>query len=167
MTKLPYRIGFGYDIHRLVVGRKLILGGVEIPSKLGLGGHSDADCLTHALADAILGACGLPDIGHQFPNTDPSIEGIDSQEILRKAADLAKQEGYTVGNIDSCIIAETPKISPFLAQMKNAIGHTLGITHDRIGIKATTHEKIGALGASEGIAAHAVCMLYETRSLKE
>lgn len=160
MSKLPYRIGFGYDIHRLVTDRKLVLGGVEIPGTLGLDGHSDADCLTHALADAILGACGLPDIGHQFPNTDPSIEGIDSQVILSKAAELALQAGYSVGNIDSCIIAETPKISPYIRQMKAVIGKTLNISQDCIGIKATTQEKIGSLGASKGIAAHAVCMLY-------
>lgn len=161
MSKLPYRIGFGYDIHRLVTDRKLILGGVEIPSELGLDGHSDADCLTHALADAILGACGLPDIGHQFPNTDPSIEGIDSQEILKKAAELAHEAGYLVGNIDSCVIAETPEISPYIHQMKAVIGNTLNISQDRIGIKATTQEKIGSLGASKGIAAHAVCMLFQ------
>lgn len=160
MSKLPYRIGFGYDIHRLVINRKLVLGGVEIPGKVGLDGHSDADCLTHALADAILGACGLPDIGHQFPNTDPSIEGIDSQVILNKAAELALQTGYSVGNIDACIIAETPKISPYIGQMKAVIGKTLNISPDCIGIKATTQEKIGSLGASKGIAAHAVCMLY-------
>ncbi len=160
MSKLPYRIGFGYDIHRLVTDRKLILGGVEIPSEWGLEGHSDADCLTHALADAILGACGLPDIGHQFPNTDPSIEGINSQEILKKASELAHEAGYSIGNIDSCVIAETPKISPYIHLMKAMIGNTLNISQDCIGIKATTQEKIGSLGASKGIAAHAVCMLF-------
>ena len=141
MTDLPYRIGFGYDIHRLVENRKLVLGGVEIPSDLGLEGHSDADCLTHALADAILGACGLPDIGHQFPNTDPEIEGIDSQLILKKSAELAAEKGYQVGNIDSCIIAEKPKIAPYIDPMKAVIGATLGLGADQIGIKATTQEK--------------------------
>jgi 2-C-methyl-D-erythritol 2,4-cyclodiphosphate synthase len=159
MTDLPYRIGFGYDIHRLVIDRKLILGGVEIPGDLGLEGHSDADCLTHALADAILGACGLPDIGQLFPNTDPSIEGIDSQIILKKAAQLAADKGYEIGNVDSCIIAEKPKIADFVDAMKAVLANTLEITPDRIGIKATTQEKIGALGAGEGIAAHAVCLL--------
>jgi 2-C-methyl-D-erythritol 2,4-cyclodiphosphate synthase len=163
MTDLPYRIGFGYDIHRLVIGRKLILGGVEIPGDLGLEGHSDADCLTHALADAILGACGLPDIGQLFPNTDPSIEGIDSQIILKKAAQLAADKGYEIGNVDSCIIAEKPKIADFVDAMKAVLANTLEITPDRIGIKATTQEKIGALGAGEGIAAHAVCLLTANR----
>ena len=159
MTDLPYRIGFGYDIHRLVTGRKLILGGVEISGEFGLEGHSDADCLTHAIVDAILGACGLPDIGHQFPNTDPSIEGIDSQSILKKSAELAADKGYEIGNIDSCIIAEKPKISAHIEAMKQVLGNTLGLAQDCIGIKATTQEKIGALGSGEGIAAHAVCLL--------
>ncbi|MCZ6674261.1 MAG: 2-C-methyl-D-erythritol 2,4-cyclodiphosphate synthase [Verrucomicrobia bacterium] len=163
MTDLPYRIGFGYDIHRLVTGRKLILGGVEILGEMGLEGHSDADCLTHALADAILGACGLPDIGHQFPNTDPSIEGINSQLILRKAADLAAEAGYQIGNIDACVIAEKPRISPYIDAMKSTLSSTLQITPGRIGIKATTQEKIGALGASQGIAAHAVCLLLASK----
>jgi 2-C-methyl-D-erythritol 2,4-cyclodiphosphate synthase len=159
MSNLPYRIGFGYDIHRFASERRLILGGVEIPNEQGLEGHSDADCLTHALADAILGACGLPDIGHQFPNTDPAIEGIDSQIILKKAATLAAGQGYEIGNLDSCIIAEKPKISPYIDAMKAVLSNTLGIPRDCIGIKATTQERIGALGAGEGIAAHAVCLL--------
>lgn len=161
MTHLPYRIGFGYDIHRLVADRKLVLGGVEIPSEFGLDGHSDADCLTHAIADAILGACSLPDIGHQFPNTDPEIEGIDSQIILAKSAALAAEKGYRIGNIDSCLIAEKPKIAPYIDDMKKIIGKTLDLPGDCIGIKATTQEKLGSLGAGEGIAAHAVCMLYK------
>ncbi|MDA0349428.1 MAG: 2-C-methyl-D-erythritol 2,4-cyclodiphosphate synthase [Verrucomicrobia bacterium] len=159
MSKLPYRIGFGYDIHRFAPDRKLVLGGVEIPCDQGLEGHSDADCLTHALADAILGACGLPDIGHQYPNTDPAIEGIDSQIILAKAAQLAYDAGYSIGNIDSCIIAEKPKVSPFIDAMKAVLSKTLKIPAGCIGIKATTQERIGALGAGEGIAAHAVCLL--------
>lgn len=161
MTDLPYRIGFGYDIHRLVSGRRLVLGGVEIPSDVGLEGHSDADCLTHAIADAILGACGLPDIGHQFPNDDPAIEGIDSQIILKKSAELAAEKGYTLGNIDSCLIAERPKIAGFIHQMKDVLGKTLDLKPDQIGIKATTQEKLGSLGAGEGIAAHAVCLLLK------
>ena len=161
MTDLPYRIGFGYDIHRLVSGRRLVLGGVQIPSDVGLEGHSDADCLTHAIADAILGACGLPDIGHQFPNTDPDIEGIDSQIILKKSADLAAERGYRIGNIDSCLIAEKPKIAPFIDPMKSILGKTLGLNADQIRIKATTQEKLGSLGAGEGIAAHAVCLLLK------
>jgi 2-C-methyl-D-erythritol 2,4-cyclodiphosphate synthase len=161
MTELPYLIGFGYDIHRLVPERKLILGGVEIPSEVGLDGHSDADCLSHAMADAILGACGLADIGHQFPNTDPGIEGIDSQIILKKAAEMVADKGYQVGNMDCCIIAEKPKISAYIDAMKEILGNTLKLTPDRIGIKATTQEQIGGLGAGEGIAAHAVCLLFK------
>ena len=161
MSDRPYRIGFGYDIHRLVPGRKLILGGVEIPGDMGLDGHSDADCLSHAIADAILGACGLPDIGHQFPNTDPTLQGINSQVILKKARDLASGKGYHVGNVDCCIIAETPKISPYIAEMKEILGKTMDLPSDCIGIKATTQEKLGALGAGEGIAAQAVCLLYK------
>jgi 2-C-methyl-D-erythritol 2,4-cyclodiphosphate synthase len=160
MTDLPYRIGFGYDIHRLVPDRPLILGGVEIPSELGLEGHSDADCLTHAIADDILGACGLPDIGHQFPNTDPAIAGINSQIILKKAAELAAMKGYQLGNVDSCIIAEKPKVAAYVEEMKTTLAETLNIPVDRIGIKATTQEGIGSLGAGVGIAAHAVCLLF-------
>lgn len=160
MPDTPYRIGTGYDIHRLVPGRRLILGGVEIPGGLGLEGHSDADCLIHAIADAILGACGLPDIGHLFPNTDPEIEGIDSRIILAKATGLAEEKGFRVGNIDSTLIAEKPKLAPHIPAMKEALAETLRLPAGNIGIKATTQEKIGALGAGEGIAAHAVCLLY-------
>lgn len=162
MPEIAYRVGTGYDIHRLVSGRRLVLGGVEIPSDLGLDGHSDADCLTHAIADAILGACGLPDIGHQFPNTDPDIAGIDSQVILAKAAALALEKGFHIGNVDSTLIAEKPKIAPHIPAMKAALAKTLNLSTDAVGIKATTQEKIGALGAGEGIAAHAVCLLYRS-----
>ncbi|MBH53820.1 MAG: 2-C-methyl-D-erythritol 2,4-cyclodiphosphate synthase [Opitutaceae bacterium] len=160
MKAHAYRIGIGYDIHRLVPNRKLVLGGVEIPSELGLDGHSDADCLTHAIADAILGACALPDIGNQFPNTDPDITGINSQIILKKAQEIASKSGFQVGNLDASIIAEKPKISPYINEMKSVLADTLRISTDQIGIKATTQEKIGALGAAEGIAAHAVCTVY-------
>ncbi len=159
MTAPPYRIGFGYDIHRLVAGRPLVLGGVEIESELGLEGHSDADCLTHAMADAILGACGQRDIGHHFPNVDPGIEGINSQVILKTSVAIARKKGYHIGNIDTCIIAEKPKIGPYLDRMKSTLAATLGVAPDCIGIKATTSEKLGSLGASKGIAAHAVCLL--------
>ena len=159
MTSPPYRIGFGYDVHRLVAGRPLILGGVPIKSERGLEGHSDADCLTHAIADAILGACGERDIGYHFPNSDPACEGLDSQIILQKAVVLAERKGCRIGNIDTCVIAEKPIIGPYLDRMKATLSQTMDLAPDRIGIKATTNEKLGALGASEGIAAHAVCLL--------
>ena len=159
MNPPSYRIGFGYDIHRLVAGRPLILGGVQIESEVGLEGHSDADCLTHAVADAILGACGERDIGHHFPNTNPDFEGLDSQIILQEAAAKARQKGYRIANIDTCVIAEKPKIGAYLDGMKSTLSATLDLAPDRIGIKATTNERLGSLGASEGIAAHAVCLL--------
>ena len=158
---LPFRVGLGYDIHRFAEGRPLVLGGVTIPNETGLDGHSDADCLTHALADAILGALGLPDIGHFFPNDDPTIRGIDSQEILRRAAAEAQQRGYRIGNVDIAVIAEKPKLAPHLNAMKSALSQSLGIPADRIGLKATTNEKIGDLGRALGIATHATCLLIQ------
>lgn len=159
MKPLPFRIGLGYDIHRFTKDRPLVLGGVNIPHDRGLDGHSDADCLTHALADAILGALGLPDIGHFFPNDDPVIKGIDSQMILARAVKEALQRGYTVGNVDIAIIAEEPKIAPYIEEMKAVLSTTLGIETGAIGLKATTNEKIGDLGKAAGIAAHATCLL--------
>lgn len=153
------RIGYGYDIHRFVEGRPLILGGVEIPSPKGLDGHSDADVLVHALADAIFGACGLPDIGVWFANDDPDIAGIDSLKILAKAVDEAAKQGLCVGNIDSALIAEFPKISPHLESMKKRLAPVLKVETSAIGIKATTQERIGALGQGAGIAAQAVVLL--------
>jgi len=157
--KIPFKVGLGYDIHRFGQGRKLILGGVEIPNEEGLDGHSDADCLTHALADALLGALGLPDIGHFFPNDDASIQGIDSQEILRKSVAEAKARGYRVANVDIAVIAEKPKLAPYVQQMKEVLAKNLEISPDCVGLKATTNEKIGDLGKGCGIAAHAICML--------
>lgn len=157
------RIGFGYDIHRFAEGRRLVLGGVEIPSPKGLDGHSDADVLVHALADAVLGACGLSDIGTWFPNDDPSIAGIDSIEILAKAIDEAQKQGFGVGNVDAALIAESPKISPHLEAMKQRLAPILGVELNAVGIKATTHERIGALGRGEGIAAQAVVLLTRPR----
>ena len=159
MDTLPYRIGYGYDIHSFQEGRKLILGGVEIPSEVGLIGHSDADVLSHAIADAILGACGLKDIGYYFPNTDPNIEGISSLKIIEKAVSEADNTGYVVGNVDCTLIAEKPKIGPHINTIKSALGTVLNITPDRIGIKATTNEGIGDLGRAEGMAAQAACLL--------
>ena len=158
MTNL--RIGHGYDVHRLVEGRKCIIGGVEIPSKLGLLGHSDADVLTHALADSILGALALPDIGFYFPPTDPNCEGIDSQEILKKAVAEAARLGYKVGNVDCSIIAETPKILPHVAAMKKVLAKSLGVSPEDVGVKATTNEKMGWEGDKQGIGVHAVSLLY-------
>lgn len=156
---LPFRVGLGYDIHRFKEGRQLVLAGVQIPHNKGLDGHSDADCLTHALADSVLGALGLADIGHFFPNDDPACKGMDSQQILSRAVAEAKSRGYRVGNVDIAVIAEEPKIAPYLDAMKNRLAQTLGIAVTEVGLKATTNEKVGDLGRSAGIAAHAVCLL--------
>lgn len=157
---LPYRIGFGYDIHRFASeGTYVVLGGVKIPHGRALDGHSDADCLTHALADAVLGALALPDIGHFFPDDDPAIKGIDSQRILARAVDEARRRGYVIGNVDATLIAEAPRIAPHIDAMKKALGRTMDIERDRIGLKATTNETLGALGSGNGIAAQAVCLL--------
>jgi 2-C-methyl-D-erythritol 2,4-cyclodiphosphate synthase len=145
--------GIGYDVHRLVADRPLVLGGVEIPHQLGLDGHSDADVLCHAIADALLGAAGEPDIGHLFPNTDPSIRGISSLEILRRVRALLDEKSIRLHNIDATLIAEEPKISPHLALMKERVGTALGLSPRRIGIKATTNESMGFLGRGEGMAA--------------
>jgi 2-C-methyl-D-erythritol 2,4-cyclodiphosphate synthase/2-C-methyl-D-erythritol 4-phosphate cytidylyltransferase len=157
------RVGLGYDIHRLQEGRELVLGGVKIESDVGLEGHSDADVLVHAIADAILGGCGLPDIGHYFPNTDPSIAGISSLEILKQARKEAKKAGMTIVNVDASLIAEHPKLSPYVARMKTVLAKTLKLQPMDIGIKATTQEKIGSLGRGDGIAAHAVATLKGIR----
>ncbi len=145
--------GIGYDVHRLVADRPLVLGGVQIPHPLGLDGHSDADVLCHAIADAILGAAGEPDIGHLFPNTDPSIRGISSLEILRRVRAVLEEKSIRLHNIDATLIAEEPKISPHLTLMKERVGAALGLTPGRIGIKATTNESLGFLGRGEGMAA--------------
>ena len=150
------RVGFGYDIHRLVTGRKLVLGGVEIPHSRGLEGHSDADVLSHAIADALLGAIGERDIGHHFPNTDASIKGIDSQEILQRVQAILTAKRFAIVNIDSTIVAEEPKVGPHLLKMRAKLAQTLYLPVDTIGIKATTNEGLGALGRGEAIAAFAV-----------
>jgi 2-C-methyl-D-erythritol 2,4-cyclodiphosphate synthase len=149
-------VGIGYDVHRFAEGRKLILGGVEIPHTHGLDGHSDADVLCHAIADAILGAIGERDIGHHFPNNDPAIRGMSSLEIVRKAAELVGVCGGRINNVDSSLIAEAPKIGPHLAAMKDNLARVLGIEARRVGIKATTNEQMGFIGRGEGIAATAV-----------
>ncbi len=145
--------GIGYDVHRLVAGRPLVLGGVEIPHPLGLEGHSDADVLCHAIADAILGAAGEPDIGHLFPNTDPAIRGISSLEILRRVRSVLEEKSIRLHNIDATLIAEEPKISPHLTLMKERIGAALNLPVTRVGIKATTNESLGFTGRGEGMAA--------------
>ncbi len=148
--------GIGYDVHRFIEGRPLILGGVEIPHTHGLDGHSDADVLAHAIADAVLGAIGERDIGFHFPNSDQSIRGISSLEILRKAAALVTKKGGRIVNIDSTLIAEEPKISPHVAAMRANLAAALGLESPRVGVKATTNEGMGFLGRGEGIAAMAV-----------
>jgi 2-C-methyl-D-erythritol 2,4-cyclodiphosphate synthase len=148
--------GLGYDIHRFAEGRALVLGGVEIPHDRGLEGHSDADVLSHAIADAVLGAIGEQDIGHHFPNTDPSIRGISSLEILEKAANLARSRGARINSIDATVIAEAPKISPHVFPMRERIAAALGLPAARVAVKATTNEGLGAIGRGEGIAAMAV-----------
>jgi 2-C-methyl-D-erythritol 2,4-cyclodiphosphate synthase len=145
--------GIGYDVHRLVADRPLVLGGVEIPHPLGLDGHSDADVLCHAIADAVLGAAGEPDIGHLFPNTDPTIRGISSLEILRRVRSVLDGKSIRLHNIDATLIAEEPRIAPHLAEMKNRVGAALGLSPSRVGIKATTNESMGFLGRGEGMAA--------------
>ena len=151
-----FRCGIGYDAHRLVSGRKLILGGVKIPHPRGLEGHSDADVLSHAVADAILGALGAGDIGKHFPNTEESIRGISSIEILRHVATIAAQKNARVVNVDATVLAEAPKISPHIAAMQEKIADALGVKANAISIKATTNEGLGAIGRSEGMAAIAV-----------
>ncbi|MBC7822213.1 MAG: 2-C-methyl-D-erythritol 2,4-cyclodiphosphate synthase [Planctomycetaceae bacterium] len=149
-------VGIGYDVHRLVAGRKLILGGIEIPHSMGLDGHSDADVLAHAIADALLGAIGERDIGHHFPNTDESIRGISSLKILERVAELIASKGARIANIDSTLIAEAPKIGPHIAAMRSALADSLHISSEHVGIKATTNELLGFIGRGEGIAAQAI-----------
>lgn len=145
--------GIGYDVHRLVIDRPLFLGGVKLEHPLGLEGHSDADVLCHAIADALLGAAGEPDIGHLFPNTDPSIRGISSLEILRRVRAYLSERGVKIHNVDATVIAEEPRLSPHVAAMKENVGAALGLPPTRVGIKATTNESMGFLGRGEGIAA--------------
>ena len=157
-----FRCGIGYDAHRLVSGRKLILGGVKIPHPRGLEGHSDADVLSHAIADAILGALGAGDIGKHFPNTEESIRGISSIEILRHVATIAAQKNARVVNVDAMVLAEAPKISPHISAMQEKIAAALSVKTDAISIKATTNEGLGAIGRSEGMAAMAVASVEVT-----
>ena len=155
------RIGHGYDVHRLVAGRKLILGGVEIPHNLGLDGHSDADVLLHAVSDALLGAAGLRDIGYHFPDTDPQYKGADSLELLRCVGRKVKDAGYRISNVDVTLIAQRPKVGAFIPQMAENIAGALELPVNRVNVKATTEEKLGFTGDESGMACHAVCLLEE------
>ena len=155
------RIGHGYDVHRLVAGRKLILGGVEIPHHLGLDGHSDADVLLHAVSDALLGAAGLRDIGYHFPDTDPQYKGADSLELLRCVGQKVKAAGYRISNVDVTLIAQKPKVGGYIPQMVQNVADALELHVNRINVKATTEEKLGFTGDESGMACHAVCLLEE------
>ena len=155
------RIGHGYDVHKLVEGRDLILGGVKIEHTLGLLGHSDADVLLHAVSDALLGAAGLGDIGKHFPDTDPKYKGADSLKLLEIVAQKVAEAGYRVSNIDVTMIAQRPKLKPFIPQMMENIASAVGIDVSRVNVKATTEEKLGFTGTGEGMSCHAVCLLHE------
>lgn len=153
------RIGHGYDVHRLTENRKLIIGGVEIPHRLGLLGHSDADVLTHAVMDAMLGALALGDIGKHFPDTDPQYAGADSIALLRHVTAIIANEGWTLGNLDATILAQAPKMAPHILQMRQNLSEAIGCDISQVSIKATTEEKLGFTGNEEGITAHCVCLL--------
>ena len=155
------RIGHGYDVHRLVEGRPLILGGVHIPYEKGLRGHSDADVLLHAVSDALLGAAGLGDIGKHFPDTDPQYKGADSMELLRVVVSRVLEKGYRISNIDLTMIAQKPKLRPHIEAMEQNIANAVGIAADRVNVKATTEEQLGFTGTGEGMRCHAVCLLEE------
>ena len=157
------RIGHGYDVHRLVESRDLILGGVKIDYEKGLLGHSDADVLLHAVSDALLGAAGLGDIGRHFPDTDPKYKGADSLELLREVYRKISEKGFHVGNIDVTMIAQKPKLKDFIPQMQENIAAAVGVTPDRVNVKATTEEKLGFTGTGEGMSCHAVCLLEEMK----
>lgn len=153
------RVGMGYDVHRLVEGRKLILGGVEIPYEKGLLGHSDADVLIHAIMDALLGAAALGDIGKHFPDTDPQYKGISSVELLKHVAKLLDENNYVIENIDATVIAQRPKLRPYMEEMTKNIAGALGIEENRLNLKATTEEGLGFTGTGEGMASQAICSL--------
>lgn len=155
------RIGNGYDVHRLAEGRRLIIGGVDIAFEKGLDGHSDADVLAHAIIDALFGAAGMADIGTHFPDSDPRYKGADSIELLRRTAQLLRDEGWSIGNIDSIIVAQRPKMMPHIPAMKANIAGAAGITEDRVGIKAKTEEKLGFTGGGDGMSAHAVALIHK------
>ena len=158
--KYNFRLGHGYDVHRLVPDRDLILGGVKIPFEKGLLGHSDADVLLHAVCDALLGALALGDIGKHFPDCDAQYAGIDSRILLLKTAELIREKGWQIGNIDATVIAQAPRLSPYIQQMRETVSTALNLSLDTVSIKATTEEHLGFTGEGLGIAAHAVCLLF-------
>lgn len=158
---MSIRIGHGYDVHRLVSGRELILGGVHIPYECGLLGHSDADVLLHAISDALLGACALGDIGTHFPDNDERYRGADSLMLLSRTGEIIGEGGYSVGNIDATVIAQAPKLAPHIHGMRENIAHSLGIDIECVSVKATTEEGLGFTGDGSGIAAHAVCLVFK------
>lgn len=158
---MSIRIGHGYDVHRLVSGRELILGGVHIPYERGLLGHSDADVLLHAISDALLGACALGDIGTHFPDNDEKYHDADSLMLLSRTGEIIGEGGYSVGNIDATVIAQAPKLAPHIHEMRENIAHALGIDIECVSVKATTEEGLGFTGDSSGIAAHAVCLVFK------
>ena len=153
------RIGHGYDVHRLVEGRQLILGGVDIPWERGLLGHSDADVLTHAVMDALLGAAGLGDIGRHFPDTDPAYAGADSLKLLEHVAGLLRERGFVVGNVDATVLAQRPKLAPHIPQMRDNLARAMGVDPGQVNVKATTEEGLGFTGSGEGMVAHAVALI--------
>lgn len=157
---MKVRIGIGFDIHRLAPDRKLTLGGIEIPHNKGLVGHSDGDVLLHAITDALLGACGLGNIGESFPDTDDRYRGIASRVLLKETVSLIHQKGYSIGNIDSNVLAERPKLLPYLPSMKEMIATVLGVSSDDVEVKAKTMENLGPIGEEEAIAAHAVALVF-------
>lgn len=157
------RVGIGYDVHKLVEGRKLIIGGVEIPYEKGLLGHSDADVLLHAIMDALLGAAAMGDIGKHFPDTDPAYEGISSVALLRNVGELLQEKGYEVGNIDAIIVAQRPKMAPYREQMRENVAKALGIAVGQVSIKATTEEGLGFTGTGEGVSSQAVVLIQKIR----
>jgi 2-C-methyl-D-erythritol 2,4-cyclodiphosphate synthase len=159
---MDFRIGFGYDLHRLVDGRKLILGGVEVPSPKGLLGHSDADVLIHAICDALLGAAGMRDIGYHFPDTDPEYKNIDSKKLLLRVRELIRNKGWHIVNIDSTLVLQSPRISPYIEEMQLALAQMLDVEQGKISIKATTNEGLGYIGTGEGAAAYAVALIKRT-----
>ena len=157
-----FRVGHGYDVHRLTKGRRLVLGGVEIPFERGLLGHSDADVLTHAIMDALLGAAALGDIGHLFPDTDPAFKDADSLLLAKKVAARLRENGWEIGNLDATVLAQAPKLAPYITLMRENLAAALGVSFDRVSVKATTEEGLGFTGEGLGIAAHAICLIYRT-----
>lgn len=162
MNEVAFRTGLGYDVHELVEGRKLILGGVEIPFEKGLLGHSDADCLVHAINDALLGALALGDIGEHFPDTDPQYKDISSLLLMQRVMEMVREKGYSIGNVDSVIMAERPKLAPYIPAMRRAIADTLACDVTQIAIKATTTEHLGFVGREEGISCMVQVLLYRS-----